>query len=175
LRVDAADLRLLRSWLQSCPQLAPLAPAETILLEHGLHELCANIIEHGHRESPDAEGGIDVWWIPEADLWSDESLRDPSRFDGDHSIQEVLRRGIFLVRDRGQAFSPTSRHGANLEDRDVRKRGRGLGLRIIQEIMHPLVYLAGVNQGNLTIMRFDPVGSGALKEVRHVSSRQASR
>jgi len=82
-----------------------------------------------------------------------------------------LQRGVFLVRDRGKAFSPTARRAEDLDDPSVRKRGRGLGLRIIQEVMNPLLYRDGTAHGNITLMRFDPVEQSAM-EVRNVSTKR---
>ena len=174
LPLDPNALRGLRSWLAGCPQLAALPEAEAVLLEHALHELCANVIEHGYRghPRPDPTVSLDLWWIPELDLWSGQQPRDPQRAAAAGKPWEHLQHGAFLLRDSGRAFSPLSRRESDLDDPEVRKRGRGLGLRIIQEVMHPVLYLESTVQGNLTVMRFDPVEQSAQKEVRHVSSRR---
>ncbi len=174
LPLDPHALRGLRGWLAGCPQLAALPEAEAVLLEHALHELCANVIEHGYRghPRPDPTVSLDLWWIPELDLWSGQQPRDPQRAAAAGEQWTNLQRGAFLLRDSGRSFSPLSRKESDLDDPEVRKRGRGLGLRIIQEVMHPVLYLEATAQGNITVMRFDPVEQSAVKEVRHVSTRQ---
>ncbi len=170
LPVDPGQLTRLRGWLRTCSDLQALPEADAVLLEHALHELCANIIEHGHRRDTDRDAMLDLWWIPAAGLWDGQPCRDTR--PRDPALREALRRGVFLVRDRGKVFSPTSPRTADLDNPSVRKRGRGLGLRIIREVMHPLLYLDGTAHGNITIVRFDPVEQEASREVRHVSSRR---
>ncbi len=173
MRRDAGALHRLRPWLATCPELTALADRDSVLLEHALHELCANILEHGYRDHA-VEGhrdpALDLWWIPDADLWSGQTPRDPNRFAGQRQLLQNLQRGVFLVCDRGKAFSPSVRRAEDLDDPMVRKRGRGLGLRIIQEVMHPLLYRDGTAHGNITLMRFDPVEQSA-QEVRNVSTK----
>ena len=152
---DPAELSQLRAWIRRCPFLRDLPPDEAILLEHALHEQCANIIEHGY--GLDASSAIDLWWIPEGDIWAALDARDPQLLDQDPSLLERIRRGVFLIRDHGVPYSPSARSDSDLDDPTVRKRGRGLGLRIIQEVMNPLLYQRGAAYGNLTLMRFDPM------------------
>jgi serine phosphatase RsbU (regulator of sigma subunit)/anti-sigma regulatory factor (Ser/Thr protein kinase) len=163
---DPAELSQLCPWLRRCPHLRDLPEDEAVLLEHALHEQCANIIEHGYE--PDESSTIDLWWIPEGDIWCELDARDPQLLDDNPSLLERIRRGVFLVRDHGMPYSPSQTSDSDLDDPAVRKRGRGLGLRIIQEVMNPLLYQRGAAYGNLTIMRFDPM-QRTNKEAGHAS------
>ena len=168
LPANLAEFERIAAWIEAGPHLAELPEAERVLLEHALHELCDNIVHHGHANGA---GALDVWWIPEADVWDDERTRDPHLLEEDPDLSKHLQRGVFLVRDRGVPFPPTGLLDSDLDNPSVRKRGRGLGLRIIQDIMNPLLYLEETEHGNLTLMRFDPVEQWRRKEVEHVSSK----
>jgi hypothetical protein len=132
-----------------------------------LHEHCSNIIEHGY--SMDASGALDLWWVPESDIWHDYDSRDPELLDDNPSLLERIRCGVFLIRDHGAPYAPSDPCDSDLENPAVRKRGRGLGLRIIQEVMNPMMYQRGGVNGNLTIMRFDPMQTQPNKEDQHVA------
>lgn len=162
-----SDFERFAEWIAQGPHLSRLPAAESALLEHALHELCDNIAQHGHADG--ATGALDIWWIPEADVWRGERTRDPHLLNDDPDLSKHLLRGVFLVRDRGAPFPPTGPPDSDLDNPSVRKRGRGLGLRIIQDVMNPLLYLESTEHGNLTLMRFDPVEQWRRKEVEHVS------
>jgi sigma-B regulation protein RsbU (phosphoserine phosphatase) len=166
-RARLSEFERLADWIAQGPHLVGLPEAERALLEHALHELCDNIAQHGLAD--DAAEALDLWWIPEADVWHGERTRDPHLLKDDPELSEQLQRGVFLVRDCGVPFPPTGPPDTDLDNPNVRKRGRGLGLRIIQDVMNPLLYLEETEHGNLTLMRFDPVEQWRRKEVEHVS------
>jgi len=166
---DPAELDQLRDWLRRCLHLRDLPVADAVLLEHALHEQCSNIIEHGR--GLDGQSSIDLWWIPDGDIWSEVDGRAPQLLDDDLPLLQRIRRGVILIRDHGAPYSPTTCADNDLDDPHVRKRGRGLGLRIIQDVMNPLLYERGGAHGNLTLMRFDPRHCSDT-EVRHATARR---
>ncbi|UCE03084.1 MAG: SpoIIE family protein phosphatase [Candidatus Latescibacterota bacterium] len=166
LRADAQELAAIRHWLRSCPHLQDLPEPDLVLLEHALHEHCSNVIEHGYQM--DSSGTLDLWWIPDGNIWNDYDSRNPELLRNDPGLLERIHAGVFLIRDHGAPFPPSDPCDSDLESPDVRKRGRGLGLRIIQEVMNPLMYQHGGVNGNLTIMRFDPMQTQPHREARHV-------
>ena len=170
LPADLGEFERLAGWIADGPHLADLPEAERALLEHALHELCDNIVHHGHTDG--SAEALDLWWIPEADVWHGEHTRDPRLLQGDPELSQHFQRGVFLVRDQGAPFPPTGALDSDLDNPTVRKRGRGLGLRIIQDVMNPLLYLEETEHGNLTLMRFDPMEQWRRKEVEHVSFTQ---
>lgn len=170
---DLDEFERLASWLAAGPHLADLPDAERALLEHALHELCDNIVQHG--QAAGTSSPLDVWWIPEADIWQHERARDPVLLEHAPELAQHMQRGVFLIRDLGAPFPPTGQPRSDLDNPTERKRGRGLGLRIIQDIMNPLLYLEETAHGNLTLMRFDPMEQWRRKEVEHVSIEQQDR
>jgi len=150
---DARCLRLpvrrdalpaIRDWLVGCPCLHALGPAPSEIAELCLYELAANIIEHGH--GGEAEGEITIAWRPDPD-----------------------RAGCwFLITDRGRAYDPADWRLPDLNDPRVRRRGRGLGLRIVHAAMRKVSYLPGTPSGNLTLLRFEPGTVPAEEETPHV-------
>jgi anti-sigma regulatory factor (Ser/Thr protein kinase) len=145
------ELLRLGDWVGTC-----LAGHDTLnqqkdLIENSLFEVCANIIEHGYQGERGHE--IDLWWVPLPG--ANQSLPDPSQIPG----AELAHRGgmgYFVICDQGQAFDPTSLASPNLDDPEVRRRGRGLGWPIIYASMKKVVYTPETPAGNLTLLRFDP-------------------
>ena len=98
-----------------------------------LHEAVANVIEHGFGGA--AEDVVELWWVPKAEF--------------------------FLIRDHGRPFD--AKHHAEFDPRDpkARKRGRGLGLTIIDRVMVGVDYYPGMTVGNVTVLHC-PAGAGRL-------------
>ncbi|MHB8080376.1 MAG: ATP-binding SpoIIE family protein phosphatase [Candidatus Krumholzibacteriia bacterium] len=144
LPVSRGALPSIRGWLDACPGLRELPPAPRGIAELCLYELAANIIEHGH--GGDAGGEIAIAWRPAAD--------GPG--------------GWFLITDRGRAHDPADRQIPDLSDPQVRRQGRGLGLRIVHAAMRKVKYLPGTPSGNLMLLRFAPDPMPAEEETNHV-------
>ena len=146
---DLDRLDAIGGWLHEVFPGDRLDEAELDLLETGLYEICANIIEHGY----DYEGnrrGLDVWWRAESD-----------------SGPELLR-GHFLIRDRGTPFDPVGWTPPDLADRVTRLKGRGLGMLIVDKLVSEKTYLPDTAAGNLYLVRFNALLSGANTEEIHV-------
>jgi len=154
LDTDLDELDSIGSWLRGMPCAADLTDEEHDLLETGLYEICANIVEHGHV--PDAARILDVWWrgdCEEAPLNGDD--------DGHRRI-----RGHFLIRDRGEAFDPRDWSPPDLNDRVTRMKGRGLGMMVVDKLVSDKTYLPGTAVGNLYLVRFNALlGSGKTEDV----------
>ena len=147
---DLQELSAIRDWLRRCPGLRDLSETHLGLLEYGLYELCANIVEHGYGGN--ATRKVDVWWIPNVGgLWLEAAPGGAAR-----SAADAVRLGAFLVRDHGRPYNPVTTPTRSLDDPKVRKRGRGLGLHIIHEVMSSVSYSAETRHGNITFMKFNP-------------------
>lgn len=155
---DLEKLGAIKTWLHQCPDLRGLTEMEFGILEYGLYELCANIVEHGY--GGDSQKIVDVWWISNVEEVFGDSGADPSGT----SFLERVRTGAFLVRDYGTPFNPTERTSTSLDDPATRKRGRGLGLAIIREAMSGVCYAAASRYGNITVMQFNPLKHRKAKE-----------
>ena len=141
---DLGAMEGIGPWVQG----AGIPPQHAELLHLALYEVCANIAEHGYGQKPGAS--MEVWWIP------------------------ATVGGAFLVRDEGKPFRPDPWKGADLDDPQARKRGRGLGLAIIHKVMARVAYHPGTPAGNITILEWDPRSipggtSQEEKELRHAS------
>ena len=139
LRPRLEDLARIRGWLRERAAGQPLDPGAERLIVSALYETCANLIEHGlqgRRPTP-----VDVWWL----LATGEATT--AREPGD--------REVFVVRDRGTSFDPTTTH-AGLDNSLIRERRRGLGLEMIQRITTRIAYAGGTPEGNVTVLEFDP-------------------
>ena len=147
-------LSTLGPWLQRCPDLSDLDPAERRRLELALYEACANIAEHGLQLDP--EKHFDLWWVPS------NGVR-PAALD------QRVRAGYFVLRDRGFPFSPGRWRPGDLDDPGRRLRGRGLGLDLIHLAMDEVVYRPVTSAGNITLLTFDPARARqeSRKEDQH--------
>jgi serine phosphatase RsbU (regulator of sigma subunit)/anti-sigma regulatory factor (Ser/Thr protein kinase) len=140
-------LTSLGPWLRGAPEIGGLDAVEANMLESALHEICANIIEHGYENR--ASTTFDLWWIPDGGAQAGATLdRGQAR--------DRIRRGCFLVRERGRVFDQSRHAGPDLSDPNARRRGRGLGLMIVERVMSSVRYLPDTTEGNLTVLRFDP-------------------
>ncbi len=137
------------AWLRDVFPPACIPDEEIELVETGLYELCANIIEHGYTYEGNRRG-LDIWWRVEEGEGSDR------------------RCGHFLIRDRGTPFDPEDWTPPDLGDRVERLKGRGLGLLIVDKLVSHKTYLAGTGAGNLYLVRFNALLSGANAEATHV-------
>jgi serine phosphatase RsbU (regulator of sigma subunit)/anti-sigma regulatory factor (Ser/Thr protein kinase) len=163
---DLQELSAIKDWLVHCPELSNLSETHLGLLEYGLYELCANIVEHGYGGN--AKKKVDVWWIPDVGALGLDAASDRA---AQASGGDPVRRGAFLVRDHGMPFSPVTASTNSLDDPKARKRGRGLGLAIIQEVMSAVSYSAQTRYGNVTFMQFNPSMHKAQKEEERNGTR----
>jgi serine phosphatase RsbU (regulator of sigma subunit)/anti-sigma regulatory factor (Ser/Thr protein kinase) len=147
---DLQELSAIRDWLLRSPELRKLSETHLGLLEYGLYELCANIVEHGY--GGDVTRKVDVWWIPYVGGLALETASGGVP----RSAADPVRLGAFLVRDHGRPFAPVTTPTRSLDDPNTRKRGRGLGLAIIHEVMSSVSYSAETRHGNITFMQFNP-------------------
>ncbi len=102
-----------------------------------LHELCDNVLEHGHGKDPAAR--LELWCVPPLP----PGAADPRLTDG-----------FFLVRDHGKPFMPAGWRATDFNDRNARTRGRGFGLDIIHRGASMVSYHPGTREGNLTLLTF---------------------
>ncbi|HKQ19247.1 MAG TPA: SpoIIE family protein phosphatase [Candidatus Eisenbacteria bacterium] len=100
-------------------------------LHLGLHEAVSNVIEHGF--GPVFEDFVEVWWVPKG--------------------------GYFLIRDHGVPFDAKDHAQFDPRDPKARKKGRGLGLTIIDRVMERVDYYPGMTVGNITVLHC-PAGAG---------------
>jgi serine phosphatase RsbU (regulator of sigma subunit)/anti-sigma regulatory factor (Ser/Thr protein kinase) len=142
----------LHAWLARCPDLQRLDAETLIKIETALYEACANVVEHGLQG--DDTKSFTLWWVP-------------AGVGGSPARDARVRRGYFVLRDRGFPFSPGRWQRADLQDPKVWQRGRGLGLDIIHLTMSEVVYRPATEVGNLMFMSFDPARSGASQETQH--------
>jgi len=135
---EPVDVSELEAWLAGtgCP-----AVSRTL---HALYEYVSNIQEHGYL--PVHRLGADVWYLPPGD-------------DGPLA-------GRLLVRDHGRACPPDSVPTPDLDDPDVRERGRGLGLELIRLALESVDYIVVPAVGNLCLMT--PGAAAPLEEDLHV-------
>jgi len=138
----------LRPWLTTLPGPGVLSVDQRLKIEIVLYELAANVIEHGGPQ----EAGIELAWLPGA------ASSDP--------IAQV-REGCFVLRDRGYPFRPERRPTFNAGQHPAWKKGRGLGLDIVQRVVNEVVFRPGTTAGNLTLLSFDPAKGEERKEEQH--------
>jgi anti-sigma regulatory factor (Ser/Thr protein kinase) len=158
LQADVAQLERLPEWLARIPDVATLEPYVRARLESALHEVCANVIEHGYQGDPAQR--LELWW-----------LAAPQRADGGNGAasERRVRGGRFVLHDRGFPFSPGRWRPTDFTDRAVWKRGRGYGLDILHRTLQEVRYHPGTPAGNITIMAFDPAQArDQRKEQPHV-------
>jgi len=133
-KADLQKLTVLCEWIDSSDGLRDLSGPDRRLVETGLYELCANIIEHGCHNSPGTP--IEIWW---RQVGHDQTAG-----------------GFFVIADQGAAFDMSEWESPDLEDPAVRKQGRGLGLQIIRSAMRQVTYLPATQAGNITLLHFVP-------------------
>ncbi|GJM44184.1 MAG: hypothetical protein DHS20C21_10260 [Gemmatimonadota bacterium] len=150
LPADLDQLHELRGWIESCPGFSALKECELAIAETAVYEVCANITEHGYGSRSDAR--MDVWWLPQS-----PNADDPPAGPG--------LRGHFVILDAGKPFLPQD-DPVDLHDPGVRRRGRGLGLEIVREVMRRVSYNPGTPAGNITLLAFDSSKPRA-KETSH--------
>ena len=140
------------SWLKGCAYLEDLPQQQHWSLEQGLYEVCSNIVEHGYELDPNNE--IDIWWIPEGDsncvVSEDAAMSMMSSLE----LAERIRNGYFLVRDFGSSPDKSDFNSPDLKSYKVMLEGRGLGMRIIDEVFEALEFHTHDAEGNLTILKF---------------------
>jgi len=134
LPAELPALARIGDWLRGLPGTQHLPSRQLDLLEHGVYELCANIAEHGYPG--EATGEIDLWWQPPG---------------------EVPLDGHLLVRDQGRVFDLGDWPEPDLDDPEVRARGRGLGIMMLKTLLDATMYLPNTGLGNLNLLRFDPL------------------
>jgi len=127
------EVKRVSAWLDTLPPVARLSPRRRSMLEQGVYELCANIAEHGFAGQ---EGEIELWWQP----------ADTAPLDGH-----------LLLRDQGRQFDLSAWPRPDLDDPEVRARGRGLGILMLKALLDGTMYLPNTGLGNLNVLRFDPL------------------
>jgi len=137
LQADFDSLNRLQVWLDRSGILQGLSEAAAGMLSLALYEACANVVEHGYDVDP--AQSLELWWVA-----------------GSAGSDDQPAHGSFLIRDRGKPFRPDPWKPTDFEDPGVRKRGRGLGLDIIHGTMTGIAYHPGTEQGNITILDWDP-------------------
>jgi len=142
LPADHDSLRRIDEWLDRAGILHGVSETSATLLRLTLYEVCANIVEHGCGEDPTYT--IELFWMRAAG-----------------------QAGSFLIRDQGKAFQPEGWKRKDLNDPEVRKRGRGIGLEIIHRAMGRVAYFPGTKLGNITVLDWEPtVAPAGEKELR---------
>ena len=151
---DLEQLDAIGNWLPEIEGPRRLTDEERDLLETGLYEICANIVEHGYER--DTDRILDLWWRCEG--------ADVVHEDVDDGNDEI--RGHFLIRDRGAPFDPKTWSPPDLKDRVTRMKGRGLGMLVVDKLVSDKTYLPGTAVGNLYLVRFNALlGSGNMEET----------
>ncbi|MFH1844933.1 MAG: SpoIIE family protein phosphatase [bacterium] len=143
---DLQQLSVLGEWIDANAELRHLSGQDRRLVETGLYELCANIIEHGCHRKPGVP--IEIWW----------QLVDDDPAAG----------GYFVIADQGVAFDMSEWESPDLEDPVVRKQGRGLGLQIIRSAMNQVAYLPDTKAGNITLLHFVPSRQNVEEDLCNV-------
>jgi serine phosphatase RsbU (regulator of sigma subunit)/anti-sigma regulatory factor (Ser/Thr protein kinase) len=135
------ELHRLTDWVRTCPELK-LQPREYHVLETALYESCANVAEHGY--GGDRASSFELWWLP-----CEEATQ---AVGGDVSCGTA---GVFILIDDGTSFDPNTTP-ADFRSPRVRRRGRGIGLTIVQSAMARISYHPKTQEGNVTVLLFDP-------------------
>ena len=108
------------------------------------------MIEHGGPQ----DAGIELAWLPGAAAPSSDPIAQ-------------VREGCFVLRDRGYPFRPERRRTFEAGQHPAWKKGRGLGLEIVQRVVNEVVFRPGTTAGNLTLLSFDPAKGEGRKEEQH--------
>jgi serine phosphatase RsbU (regulator of sigma subunit) len=141
-------------WLESMPELGSLEQGQMQLLATAIYEACANIVEHGYNA--DNKRTFQLWWIPAAKIGNLAELPPSTGRSHPADGTEALSSGAFVILDHGKAFSPDNWVASDLSDPKVRRRSRGFGLDIIHKVMARVIYQPARQDGNATILVFDP-------------------
>jgi serine phosphatase RsbU (regulator of sigma subunit)/anti-sigma regulatory factor (Ser/Thr protein kinase) len=144
-------LTALSEWIEHIPALRAVGGAEAELLRTALHEVCANIIEHGYHG--DDARSLEVWWLPALD--GEGRVSTGLGLTAAEALLH-LRDGLFVLRDEGAEFRGDQWTGSDFNDATVRRRGRGIGLDIIHRVMDRVEYVPGTARGNITLLGFGP-------------------
>lgn len=139
LSADLSQLEALHPWLHSAPGLSGLPAPALDALESALYEVCANVIEHGY--GCDGRGLLEVWWL--------QHERAAVAGDG------APVRGTFVMLERGRTFDLSAAVPADLSHPLARRKGRGLGVAMIQRMLPGVSYCADTPEGNVTLLPFD--------------------
>jgi hypothetical protein len=115
------------------------------------------VVEHGFRGQQ--RHSLELWWLPG---------REPPTTPGEApaaAAARMLRRGSFMLRDDGAPFRPGEWQASDFSDPEVRRRGRGIGLDIIHQVMRDVAYHPATPRGNITVLTFGPrFASGVSRE-----------
>ena len=163
---DLANLKDLRPWVDGNPDLGELPSDQRLLIESSLFEVCANIIEHGYQNDPSQV--VDVWWRPVKFNTRQLPTGIPVPQTSSRQEQGNETSGYFLIRDDAKAFDPGSWTPPQLEDESTRRRGRGLGLKIVHSLTKKIEQIPGTPAGNITLLRFAPSERHTDKETQNV-------
>ncbi len=110
---------------------APLGERDRGRLDRAPSDHKNNVCEHGYPGRRGAEGD-----------------RGGSPATSEHALA-----GWVMVRDRGRSCPPASVEVPDLENSDVRKRGRGLGWALIRTLTEQLEYRTLLNIGNVCAIK----------------------
>ena len=163
---DLGNLKDLRPWVDGNPELGELPSDQRLLIESSLFEVCANIIEHGYQNDPSQV--VDVWWRPVKFNTRQLPTGIPVPQTSSRQEQGNETSGYFLIRDDAKAFDPGSWTPPQLEDESTRRRGRGLGLKIVHSLTKKIEQIPGTPAGNITLLRFAPSERHTDKETQNV-------
>lgn len=139
LSANLSQLESLRAWVCSGPGLSALPALALDALESALYEVCANVIEHGY--ACDGRGLLELWWLP-----SESTGAAPAG---------GAVRGSFVLLERGRTFDLSAAVPADLSRPTARRKGRGLGVAMIQRLLPDVAYCPDTPEGNVTVLAFD--------------------
>jgi hypothetical protein len=163
---EMTALELIGPWVRTCEHLDHLGREDVNLIHVALHEVCANIIEHG--VSTGDKKGIDLYWYPD----DAEKAGNPGNGEREASDPEALasriRRGYFIVCDQTVPFDHGSWRATHAKPAHGWQGSRGYGIEMVYRAMSVVHYQPSTSAGNITMMRFDPLKHRAPEEVSHV-------
>ncbi|MCA9751975.1 MAG: SpoIIE family protein phosphatase [Gemmatimonadetes bacterium] len=148
---DLDELHRLEDWVTRCEGLT-LDSHQATLVQTALYELCANVAEHGYEGNPSRT--FELWWL--------ECAHAARVVQGDAGCGA---QGVFVLVDDGHSYDAKV-PSVNFEEASVRRRGRGIGLTIVHRAMEHVSYHPQTEEGNVTIVTFDPKRQRA-EEVSH--------
>src|SRR6185295_1735945 len=150
LKVPATIEALVRldDWIARLPDFLGMPGPDRARVIFVLHELCSNIVEHGH---PDGQGPpISVWWLPEAGAAA--------------AASGAAVAGQFVIVDQGAPFSADNVGAPDYGDPTVRRRGRGFGIDLIRRTGVRLTHHPRTPAGNLTLVSLPAAGPESMLE-----------
>ncbi len=148
LQASLDSLHSIRPWLACIPALRDLAREEMEWLTSALYEAGANIAEHGFAGRTPID--FQLWWL------TGEATPPVPGETAEARASRLLRTGTFIIRDEGAQYQPEAWSASDFEQPDVRRRGRGIGLDIIHNVMRGFGYRPGTARGNITSLTFGP-------------------